>query len=53
MRTNSDSETFQEIPDSQLFDNISSEYENSQEAIIGRSIGKKRTEDLETKCFET
>ena len=48
-----DSETFHEIPDSQLFDNLSSEYENSQEAIIGRAIGKKRSEDLETKCFET
>ena len=43
---------YEPIPESQLFDNLSSEYENSQEALIGRAIGKKKGEDLETKCFE-
>lgn len=43
---------FEPIPESQLFDNLSSEYENSQEALIGRAIGKKKGEDLDTKYFE-
>lgn len=43
---------YEPIPDSQMFDNLSSEYENSQEALISRAIGKKKGEDLDTKCFE-